>query len=89
MTSYDVSKESACLIGAGEHPKVTHKTCISYKPARQTSLEKLDLLRDSGYLKMQEPVSPELLQRIRRGVSLSKRIELEHIELMEEQELLD
>jgi hypothetical protein len=47
------------------------------------------LLRDSGYLKMQEPVSPELLQRIRRGVSLSKRIELEHIELMEEQELLD
>jgi hypothetical protein len=89
MTSYDVSKEDACLIGAGEHPKVTHKTCISYKPARQTSLEKLDRLRDSGYLKMQEPVSPELLQRVRRGVSLSKRIELEHLELMEEQELLD
>ena len=89
MTSYDVSKEVACLIDAGEHPKVIHKTCISYKPARQTSLENLDRLRDSGYLKMQEPVSPELLQRIRRGVSYSRRIDLEHIELMEEQELLD
>jgi hypothetical protein len=28
-------------------------------------------------------------QRIRRGVSLSRRIDLGHIELMEEQELLD
>src|ERR1017187_5907056 len=89
MTSYDVSKEVACLIDAGEHPKVIHKTCISYKPTRQTSLENLDSLRDSGSLKMQEPVSPELLQRIRRGVSYSRRIDLEHIELMEEQELLD
>jgi hypothetical protein len=89
MTSHDVSKEDACLITPGEHPRVTHKTCISYKPARQTSLEILDRLRDSGYLKMQEPVSSELLQRIRRGVSLSRRIDLEHVELMEEQELLD
>jgi hypothetical protein len=89
MTSYDVSKEDVCLVDAGEHPKVKHKTCISYKPARQTSLENLDRLRDSGYLNMQEPVSPELLQRIRRGVSLSRRIDLEHIELMEEQDLLD
>jgi hypothetical protein len=38
---------------------------------------------------MQEPVSADLLQRIRRGVALSRRIELEHLELMEEQELLD
>jgi hypothetical protein len=68
---------------------VTRKTCISYKPARQTNLQNLDRLRDSGYLKMQEPVSPQLLQRIRLGVSLSRRIDLEHIELMEEQELLD
>jgi hypothetical protein len=89
MTSYHVTKEDACLIDAGEHPKVKHKTCISYKPARQTSLENLDRLRDSGYLKMQEPVSPELLERIRRGISRSKRIDLEHVELMEEQALLD
>ena len=89
MTSYDVDKEDVCLIDAGEHPKVKHKTCICYKPARATSLENLRRLRDTGYLAMQEPVSAELLQRIRRGVSLSRRIDLEHIELMEEQELLD
>jgi hypothetical protein len=53
------------------------------------TLEDLRRLRDSGYLAMQEQVSRELLQRIRRGVSLSRRIDLEHIELMEEHELLD
>src|SRR5262249_28006231 len=89
MTSYDVDKEDVCLIDAGEHPKVKHKTCICDKPARVTSLENLDRLRGSGYLQMQEPVSADLLQRIRRGAALSRRIELEHLELMEEQELLD
>jgi hypothetical protein len=89
MTSYDADKEDVCLIDAGEHPRVKHKTCICYKPARATSLVNLDRLRDSGYLQMQEPVSADLLQRIRRGVALSRRIELEHLELMEEQDLLD
>jgi hypothetical protein len=89
MTSYDAGKEDVCLIDAGEHPRVSHKTCICYKPARATSVANLDRLRDSGYLRMQEPVSAELLQRIRRGAALSRRIELEHLELMEEQELLD
>jgi hypothetical protein len=89
MTSYGVDKEDVCLIAAGEHPKVKHKTCICYKPARATTLENLRRLRDTGYLAMQEPVSAGLLQRIRRGVSSSRRIDLEHIELMEEQELLD
>ena len=32
MTSHDVGKEDVCLIVAGEHPKVTHKTCISTSP---------------------------------------------------------
>lgn len=89
MTSYDVEKEDVCLIDAGEHPTLKHKTCICYKPARATSLENLRRLRDTGNFAMQEEVSRELLQRIRRGVSLSRRIDLEHIELMEEQELLD
>jgi hypothetical protein len=89
MTSYDVDKEDVCLIDVGEHPRVKHKTCICYKPARATSLANLDRLRESGYLQMQEPVAANLLHRIRRGAALSRRIELEHLELMEEQGLLD
>jgi hypothetical protein len=79
MTSYDVDKADVCVIDVGEHPRVKHKTCVCYKPARATSLKSLDHLRDSGYLDMQESVSPELLRRIRRGLSLSRRVDLEHI----------
>ena len=89
MTSYDVDKEDVCLIQAGEHPRVTHTTCIHYKLTRHSSLEILDRLRDTGYLRVQPPVSEDVLRRIRRGASLSKRIDFEYIELMGEQDLLD
>ena len=71
MTSYDVSKENACLIAAGEHPFVTNRTCIAYDKAREASLDDLGMLRDAGMLRARAPVSPELLGRIRKGVSLS------------------
>jgi hypothetical protein len=38
---------------------------------------------------MSQPVSPELLERIRQGVSLSRRVNLEHVEFMINQGLLD
>ena len=69
MTSYDVTKEDVCLIHVGEHPFVKHKTCIAYGSAKEARLEALVQLRDTGYLQPAEPVSPELLDRIRRGVS--------------------
>ncbi len=37
MTSYDIDKEDVCLIQAGEHPRVTHKTCINYQLTRHRS----------------------------------------------------
>jgi len=89
MTSFDVDKENACLIEAGEHPRVTHKTCICYRPARQASLAKLQLLQGAGVLRMQPPVSADLLRRIREGASLSRRIDFEHVQLLIEQGLLD
>jgi len=48
-----------------------------------------DRLGDVRGLDLVVAESAELLQRVRRGVSLSRRIDLEHIERMEEQELLD
>jgi hypothetical protein len=89
MTSYDVDKEDVCLIHPGEHPRVKHKTCICYRPMRQTTLETLDRLRQSGILDMQAPVDQEILQRIRRGAALSRVIDFEHVEILDDQGLLD
>lgn len=89
MTSYDVTKEDVWLIGAGEHPFVTHTTCIAYWNAREASLDELEKLRNAGQLRRATPISSVLLARIRTGVSLSRDIKLGFVELMEGQALLD
>jgi hypothetical protein len=89
MTSYDVTKEKVCLLDVGDHPFVKHKTCVAYDFAKVAPLEALVVLRDQGHLSMGHPVSAELLERIRQGISLSRRINVEHVTLMIDQGLLD
>jgi hypothetical protein len=89
MTSHDPDKEDVCLIHAGEHPRVKHKTCICYRPMKQTTLVNLERLRHSGILDMNVPVGQEILQRIRKGAALSRVIDFEHLEILDEQGLLD
>src|SRR5262249_56821342 len=89
MTSYDITKEKVCLLDVGDHPFVKHRTCIADDFAKVAPLEALVALRDQGHLSMGEPVSDELLERIRQGISLSGRINVEHVVMMIDQELLD
>lgn len=89
MTSYDITKEKVCLLDIGDHPFIKHRTCIAYDFARLAPLTTLVALRDRGLLTMNEPVSVELLDRIRQGISLSRRINVEHLMLMIEQGILD
>jgi hypothetical protein len=89
LTSYDLTKEDVCLLDVGDHPFVKHKTYVAYGDAREAPLGALIQLRNAGQLRPNEPVSLELLDRIRRGVSLSRAIKLKHVELMLDQRLLD
>ncbi len=89
MTSYDITKEKVCLLDVGDHPFIKHKTCIAYEFAKAAPLKNLITLRDRGLLEMSQPVSAELLEWIRQGVSLSRRVNVEHVNLMIEQGLLD
>jgi len=89
MTSYDVTKEDVCVLDVGDHPFVKHKTCIAYATAKHASLVELIKLRDTGQLRPSEPVSAAVLERIRRGVSLSRDIKRKYIDLMLDQGLLD
>jgi hypothetical protein len=89
LTSHDVTKEDVCLIAAGEHPFVQHQTCVFYEDIREAPLAVLDRLRDSGRLQPREPVSADLLDRIRRGVSLSRDIKLKYIEFLLDQGVIE
>ncbi len=73
----------------GDHPFIKHKTCIAYEFAKVAPLKTLLDLRNQGLVVMSQPISVELLERIRQGVSLSRRINVEYVDMMINQGLLD
>ena len=89
MTTYESSKEDVCILDVGDHPRITHKTCIAYNEARMTSLENLIQLRDGARLKLQAPVSEAVLKRIRDGISRSTKIKYKFVELLLDQGVIE
>ncbi len=85
VTTYETYKEDACLLDAGDHPRITHKSCAFYSETRMTTLAMLHALRDRGLLSLQPPFAKPVLARIRDGVSLSKQIKAKYIEILLEQ----
>jgi hypothetical protein len=88
MTTLNSRKEQACLIEAGEHPWVRHRTCINYEDSKIVSLDKLRTLKNCGLIAPQEPLAPRLLQRVRAGAAVSKRIPLDNKNVLVEQGLI-
>jgi len=88
LTTLKPHKESVCILRSGEHRAVSHDTCIAYDLAKVTTVEKLAEAKDKGLLTLDAPVSQEILRRIREGAALSRRIAIEHFELLEAQGLI-
>jgi hypothetical protein len=89
LTTYEDYKEAVCLLDVGDHPRINHRTCVAYNEARMTTLKNLIALRDGGQLSIQVPVSPEVLARIRDGVSKSTRIDYKYIEILLDQGVIE
>jgi hypothetical protein len=89
MTTYENYKEAVCLLDVGDHPSISHKTCIAYNEARMQTRDRLNTLIGGGYLSMQPPVSEEVLRRIRAGVSQSTKIHYKYIEILLDQEVIE
>jgi hypothetical protein len=67
ITTLEPHKESVCLLDPGDHPRITHKSCVYYQETRMTTQERLFSLRDGCFLSLQPSVSPDILSRIREG----------------------
>lgn len=89
ITTYESYKENVCLLEAGDHPRVVHKSCVFYRETRMTTLETLQGLRDRGSLSVQPAVSESILSRIRDGVSKSIEIKPKFIDILLEQEVIE
>ena len=95
FTSYDANarpadprNDKACLIRPGEHPFVTHPTCVYYYGGQLASLSHLEWRAAQGDIRLDVPVSPELLQRIRKCAGDSLHMEADAYDVLVNQGLV-
>ncbi len=81
LTTLDPRKERSCLLKAGDHPWIRHDTCVNYGDSQVTTLDKLVAARDGNALMIQNPLRPDILQRIREGALSSTKMPLDHADL--------
>ena len=71
FTTLQPHKDQTCIVQAGEHPFVQHPTCVMYSDTRRITQEKLDAAIASRAAVVMDPLSPELLERVRAGLFVS------------------
>jgi hypothetical protein len=69
LTSLRGAKDQTVILHRGEHPFITHDTCISYAQAEITSADKLEVLLQCGRAKLHVDAIPTLLKDILDGFS--------------------
>lgn len=74
--------DPACIVNAGEHPFVTRDSYVRYRDAKFERVDKLKLRVESGEWPLKEPVSAELLTRLRQGLQASKFAAREYKKLL-------
>jgi hypothetical protein len=71
FTSYEPEEEDCCLANPSEHVFLTKKSCVRYKDARIATVDSLTKLVQTGQLRSHQPLSADLLARVRQGAALS------------------
>jgi len=65
-TTWVATGDPACVVDEGDHPFLKHRSFMFYQRAAEVPVAEISKLTT------REPVSPELLTRIRRGLRASK-----------------
>ena len=81
--------DNACILHAGDHPFIDRETYVYYGQARVLSLSQVQLARDCKRLDMQQPLSQDVLKRIRQGAIESDYIMFKHRKILIDQELVE
>jgi hypothetical protein len=71
FTTDSPNEERCCIAIASEHRFLTRPSAVRYKDARITSVSMLEELARMGKMTPDEPLSADLLQRVRDGASKS------------------
>jgi hypothetical protein len=68
VTTRRHKSETLVLLKVGDHPFIKHESVISFFYSRVRSVDDIEAAIQSGAATVREPVTPELLKRIRRGL---------------------
>ena len=82
LTGYYPGMDSSCIVEVDELSILDKRSCIYYADIKEASVAALEQLQAAGKLQKRTPVALQLLARIREGVSLSRDIEVKHIEFL-------
>lgn len=75
VTSWRQGCDETCIIAAGEHPFVHHQTVVAYAYIKEVSADRQrEILANPTVCVPHAPVSPQLLERIRRGALASREV---------------
>jgi hypothetical protein len=88
FTSWRADKDQACVVEKGEHRYVTHKTLVNFRDAKRVQVPFLEELIASRHLESHDPLSSQLLDRIRAAVPQSQ-MNWECVQLLDDQSLID
>ncbi len=89
LTTLDARKEQVCILKRGDHPWITHDTCVNYADSLVTTLAKLNAAKAGSALQMKASLSLEVLKKIRDAVADSERMPLANADVLIEQGLVD
>lgn len=89
VTTHTPEKDQACIIERGQHPRITHRSCISFAHAKVVTREFLLERKDKGSIKLQDPISPTLLEKIRNSIGDSLTLPLSIADILIEQGIID
>ncbi|MCC6127399.1 MAG: hypothetical protein IT426_20770 [Pirellulales bacterium] len=87
FTSWRADEDQACVVEAGEHPYIKHRTCVKFRGAKLVPIATLDACLGSGGLVPHSPLSANLLAKIRNAVPNS-RISIDHAHVLMDQGLV-
>jgi len=88
LTEYYPKKDTACILGPGDHPFIHKRTCVAYDLANAPSLDDLVRARDNGDLIPNDPMRPDVLERIRKQSSFSTKMAPELWDILDRQGLV-
>ncbi|HUT33365.1 MAG TPA: hypothetical protein VNE39_07810 [Planctomycetota bacterium] len=89
LTTQRADSDSACMLARGDHPFIKHDSCVNYQDSRLAEAQTLAGALAAKLLVAREPVSADVLQRIRIGATVSRFIPLRNLQLLKDQALVE